>query len=282
MAFKPMNSGNKSSSNTQFEQRNYPVPRKGSRPARVSMLVDLGVQEREDDDKGNPRKPCQQVAMFVDLVKDVVDYGGSIGKQPYRLMLNKSFKGDLVGINFVATPPKDADGNIIQGKQWGFHPANVLTKLAKAVGREDVIESMEADQLLNYPVRVEVEVKETPAKNGKTDDDGNPIIYKNVSFKQFGQLIVNDDDEIETVPDLPNGFRLVTFDTATKEDIAWLRRDVISKIKLASNYAGSQIQKAIKEFEADKPAPKQQEEKQEAPAKAVKPVKVEEEDDTPF
>ena len=159
MAFKPMNQNN---SSTEYEPRNYPVPKAGSRKARVSMIIDLGVQEREDlwelDGKVvaegtdgatcKPQKPCQQVAVFADLVADTVDYGGELGKQHYRMLLNNTFAGKFKGINFVATPPKDAKGNIIVGKKWGFHPANLLTKLAKAVGKPEVIESMDVDECL--------------------------------------------------------------------------------------------------------------------------------------
>ncbi len=291
MAFKPANA--KSTNFTpSTEVRKYPVPRKGSRPARISMLVELGIQEREDDDNGNPRKPCQQVALFADLVKDVVDYGGSIGNQPYRMMLNKSFKGELQGINFVATPPKDADGNLISGGKWGFHPASILTKLAKAVGREDVITSMDAEQLLDQPVRINVIIKETPDKNGKKDDKGEPVVYTNVNFGGFASLIEDDDGVLETVPQLPNGFRCITFDNAKAEDIAWVRRDVIKKIKQATNYEGSQIQKAIAEFEAlQQQAQEQKPEAPKAEAKESEPTKVPKaakpkfddfEDDIPF
>lgn len=292
MSFKPDNAKTFASSNAPATPRNFPTPRAGSRPGRVSLIVDLGVQEREPDDKGNPRKPCRQLALFVDLMKDIVDYGGDIGKQPYRLMINKSFKGDIQGINFLATPPKDAEGNIIQGGKWGLHPASPLTKLAKACGRPEVVHEMVADRLLDASVRCIVEVKETEDKNGKKDADGNVIVYKNVNFKGFTELVENDDGDLETVPALTHQPRCVTFKNATLEDVKWLRKDIIAKIKKATDYEGSVIQKVIEEFEAgngeeDKvvaspakvDAPKRQEAKP-APSKPIEQDSLDE--DLPF
>ena len=69
--------------------------------ARISLIVDIGTQERPDfeekDKQGNvievkPQKPAQQVVVFADLVDQVVDYGGDIGEKQYRLMLNKELQ----------------------------------------------------------------------------------------------------------------------------------------------------------------------------------------------
>jgi len=145
MAFIPANA--KSASSASFDNGPRPVPRAGLRKARVSLIVDMGTQPREDfvdESTGatRPQKPCHQVAVFVDLVADTVDYGGSIGKAHYRLPLNREFAGVFSGINFLATPPKDADGKIIQGKPWGLHPASPITKVAKAIKKPGIIESM--------------------------------------------------------------------------------------------------------------------------------------------
>src|SRR5437763_16906908 len=99
MAFKPKSTGN---GNRNFEPRNFPVPKGGARRARVSLIVDLGTQERDpvweldgklvkegtDGAVEKAQKPAHQVAVFADLVNDVVDYGGDIGEAQYRLMLN--------------------------------------------------------------------------------------------------------------------------------------------------------------------------------------------------
>jgi len=253
MAFKPANA---SRPQGDFEPRNLPTPRSGSRKARVSLIIDLGVQNRDDFEdpatgEVRPQKPCQQVAVFADLVADIVDYGGNIGKQHYRLLLNKSFAGVVQGINFAATPPKDAKGKLIEGKAWGFHPANILSKVAKAVGKPEVIESMDVEELLAQAFMAQVEVKETEAKDGKQDKDGNVIVYKNVNFKGAAPVPEDDDGNPLPVAQLAQDARCVTFDTATKEDIKFIRSGLIKQIKLANNYAGSQMQKAIEAYEAE-------------------------------
>jgi len=264
MAFKPANANNTSSSNQTYEKINYPTPKAGSRKARISLIVDLGVQEREDiyeldgkavtaDTEGaicKPQKPCQQLAVFADLVADKVDYGGNIGEQHYRLLLNNSFAGKLKGINFTATPPKDAKGNTIVGGKWGFHPANLLTKVAKAVGKPEVVESMDVEQLLDMPFMATVEVK--TKDSGKKDDEGNPIIYKNVNFKGATEVPLDDDDQPLPVAKLAQKAQCITFDNAKPEDIKLIRGNIIKQIKLASNYAGSQMEKAIQSFEAER------------------------------
>lgn len=297
MAFKPANANASSKS---FESDNpgglYPVPKAGSRKARVSLIVDLGIQKREDfeEEDGTKReqKPCQQIAVFADLTADTVDYGGVIGKQHYRLLLNKSFGGNIQGINFVATPPKDAKGNIIKGKPWGWHPANLLSKLAKAVGKPELIEAMDVEQLLNEPFMAQVEVKITDSD--KKDSEGNVIQYKNVNYKGCAEVPLDDDDNPLNVAELNQKPRCVTFDTATVDDIQFIRPKLRAMIKLAENYAGSAMQKAIEAFEAKantKASDDEQEEPEapQKPAKAAKPkakpAPVEEdndEDDSPF
>ena len=295
-SFKPRNANNKSSSNNSNEFQNFPTPKKGARQARVSLIIDLGTQEREDfeDQKTGekrPQKPCQQVVVFADLVRDVVDYGGAIGKAQYRLLLNKSFAGDVQGINFTATPPKDAKGNLIPNKPWSLHPASLLTKLAKATGQVDVIESMEIDKLLGQQFIAQVDV--TEKESDKEDADGNPIVYKYVNFKGASNvpLSVQEDEEgneieVETVvPALTAEPLCITFDNAKPEHIKFIRGNLINKIKLATDYAGSKMQKAIEAYEADpeafggfaKSAPKDEssaeESQQEKPAKKASAAK---------
>ena len=260
MAFQPK-SANKSGSSFQSDNPGglFPVPKAGSRKARISLIVDLGEQNREDfeDEKTGekrPQKPCQQIAVFADLVADTVDYGGEIGKQHYRLLLNKSFAGNIQGINFTSVPPKDAKGNIIPNKSWGFHPANLLSKLAKAIGKPEIIESMDVEQLLGEPFMAQVEVNEKDS--GKEDKDGEPIIYRNVNYKGCAEVPLDDDDQPLPVADLKQPPRCITFDNATVDDIKFLRKKLIEMIKLANDYSGSQMEKAIKAFEAKQGAAK--------------------------
>lgn len=253
-----------------FEPRITVVPKAGARKARVSLIVDLGIQKREDFEdettkETRQQKPCPQVAVFVDLVNDVVDYGGKIGKAQYRLMVNKTFGGEITGINFVTTPPKDAKGNRIDGKPWGFHPRNRLTELCKATGRPEIAieegpSGTDIEQLLGLPLIADVEVKET-SPEGKKDKDGNQIVYKNVNFKGASKVPMQDSDELDAdgnavevpapVADLKIAPRLIGFDTATKEDIQYIRLGLRKMIKLAENYAGSAMQTAIEAYEAE-------------------------------
>lgn len=311
MSFKPKNANAPTNSSGNAGGL-FPVPKAGSRKARISQIVDLGEQNRPDIWKkgdtivnegtegavAQSQKPCQQVAVFADLVADTVDYGGEIGKQHYRLMLNGSFAGVLKGVNFAASPPKDAKGNTIEGKPWGFHPQNMLTKLAKAVDKPEVIESMDISELLNQQFMAEVEV--TAKDSGKKDKEGEPIIYRNVNFKGASKVAAvatgeqdENGDDIEAVPEFPAlkmEAKCITFANATKEDVKFIRAILIKQIKLANDYAGSQMQKAIEAYEAEtgsstddapaKPAAKP------APKPAAKPkapvVQDEDDSDVPF
>lgn len=314
MSFRPKNSGGNRTEGGEFESRaNLPVPKAGLRKARVSLIIDLGVQDREDfeDEKTKekkPRKPCQQVAVFADLVSDVVDYGGKIGEQQYRIPVNNVFKGVMEGINFYSVPPTDADGNRIEGKPWGLHPRSKLTAIAKAIGKEEIAiegkhpEAMDISLLLDEPFMAQVEVKETPDKNGKKDANGKLIVYKNVNYKGAAPVPTIEDEEGEEKPMPVAKLRqkplCITFDDAKTEDIQFIRPSLIKVIKQANNYAGSQMQKAIEAYEAangagseddageeeeqkpaSKPAAKKPAEKKK-PASA--PVEEEEEQDVPF
>lgn len=293
MAFKPKQRAK--SNNTEYEQGNFPTPKAGNRKARVSLIVDLGIQAREavykkgdeivdEDTEGAVKveqKPCQQVAVFADLVNDVVDYGGKIGEAQYRLMLNKTFSGTVQGINFTTMAPKDPKTKAtIKGKPWSFAPQSVLTKLAKAVGKEHIIyddrnnpDSLDIDLLLGEPFLCLVEVKETASKD-KKDEDGNPIIYKNVNFKGASQLPLDDYDQPVPVADLRVQPMSITFDNAEKDDIMYIRPVLRKMIKNAENYAGSQMQKAMEAFEADQEqaASSDEDEPKKEDKKATKPA----------
>lgn len=275
MAFKPVNA-NTSGKKKEFDPtRKYPEPKAGSRAARVSLIVDLGIQEREDFEdpktgETKPQKPCQQVAVFADLTHDVVDYGGDIGMQPYRLLLNKTFMGNLEGVNFTAVPPRDAKGNMIDGKKWGFHPANLLTKVAKAVGKPEVIESMDIEQLLDMPFMAQVEVKKT--ESNKEDADGNKIVYTNINYKGAAEVPEVDDVPIKVKP-LAIEAKCITFDNAEAEDIKFIRWALLNKIKTATNYVGSKMQKAVEEYEASTEGGNSDEVEKEAPKPVAKPSK---------
>lgn len=253
----------------------YPVPKAGSRPARVSLIIDIGTQIRGDSYKTSDGKLCnedtpgaiataqkdaKQVVVFADLVNDVVDYGGDIGKQQYRLMLNGSYSGVTKGVNHaVNTPPKDAKGNTIKGGVWTMHPLNLLSKLAKATNMDEVINNGAINRLLNKQFMAQVDVNEKDS--GKLDADGEAIIYRNVNYKSGAQVAAvetGEDDEdgnaIEAVPEvkpLKQAAKIITFANAKKEDVQFIRPNVRKMIKLATDYAGTNMQKAIEAFEAE-------------------------------
>lgn len=256
MSFKPK-TGNKSNAVKRDPSLKYPSPKAGNRPARVSLIVDLGNQNRpdyEDPQTGEvrPQKPADQIAIFLDLTSDVVDYGGELGMKPYRLMLNKSFNGDITGINFGIGPIRDAQGTVMKDKPWNYHPMSVITKLAKATKTQAILDgkNLDLEQLLNKPLMATVEVKQTEDKNGKIDEStGKVRVYENVNFRGVSEVPEMPDGSLFPVPECDLAPRAITFDNATAADVAIIRRDVIAKIKQANNYRGSQMEKAIAEFE---------------------------------
>lgn len=259
MAFKPktqQRTGEKT-----FERENYPEPRAGLQKARVSLIIDLGEQAREEYEDPKTKemvypKPCQQLAVFVDLVNNEVDYGGSIGVQQYRLPVNNTFKGEFKGINFISVPQKDADGIILKDKDgkwlpYVLHPASPLTKIAKASGNDAVVKNLDVEQLLNAALMVDVEVKKTEDKNGKVDKEGNPVVYTNVNFKGVAKVPADDDGNPQTVKPLKAKPLLITFENAKKEDITFIRANLRKMIKLALDYPGSKMQEAMEAWEAE-------------------------------
>lgn len=256
MSFKPKKTGGSGGTGPR-EDFKMPVPEDGNQPARISLIVDLGTQEREDFVDPNtketkPQAPVQQLAIYADLVDNIVDYGGSIGEQPYRLALHKSFKGELSGVNFNASPPRDAEGNLIQGKIWTFHPANLLTKLAKATGNTQILgenedDNMDIEQLLGESLFIDVQVKQNTSD--KLDKDGEKIVYTNVNAKTFA-TVPRVKGKPMPVEDLAMEPLLITFDNVTPETVKFLRADVRRKIKLATDYVGSKMQKVLEEYEA--------------------------------
>jgi len=246
----------------------------GSRPARVSLIVDLGVQEREefsedyDANKAKHKKALEdktgylpalmegqaqqinitqkdqpQIAVFADLVNDVVDYGEVIGKKPYRLMVNGSFGGKLQGIGFAGCYSFDKNGEILKDKGFTFHAQNKLTKLAKATGQTQIIsgsgnDNMDVSQLLGQKFMAQVD---------KTEKDDGAKVYLN--YKSCSETPMVPDAEGNEVPypvkELVGEAKCITFDNMTEEDKIFLRGNIIKTIKMAKNYQGSQMQKVL-------------------------------------
>ena len=238
----------------------YPVPEGGSQAARISLIVDIGVQEREDFEdpttkEVKPQKPVQQVVIFADLVDQIVDYGGDIGEKQYRLLLNKNFKGDIAGVNFTSVPPRDADGNIMDGKIWTFHPANLLTKLAKATGNDHILgvdeaSNMDIGALLGAGFYADVEVKSNDS--GKKKEDGTPIIYNNVNFKGSAKLPMVKGKQLE-IDELQVTPMILNHENVTAETLVYIRGKVLEMMKKAKEYEGSNLQKLLGSTKAEEP-----------------------------
>ncbi len=232
----------------------YPVPDAGNQSARISLIVDVGTQEREpfEDPKTKelkPQKPVQQLVLFADLVDQVVDYGGDIGEKQYRLMLNGVYDRKITGVNFTAVPPRDADGNMIQGKQWTFHPASLLTKLAKATGKDHILgqdpsDNMDVAALLGAGLYVDVQVKSTPDKNGKKDKDGNVIVYHNVKSGGVSKLPLVKGKPVE-VEELQCKPMILNHDNVTEDTVFLIRGSVLEMMRNAPEYEGSALQKLV-------------------------------------
>lgn len=176
-------------------------------------------------------KDRQEVAIFADLVGAVVDYGG-IGKKPYRILLNKSFKGDIRGLGLTQVPP------VKKGGAWTFPPASLLTELATVTKQTEIIDGSDKHKLndigllLGQPLMVDVV---------KTVSDSGSV-YVNV--KGVGSVPSMLEAHIDRSLVKPYG---ISFDTVTPELLkeAGVRFNVIKKIQTANNYANSNMRLAV-------------------------------------
>lgn len=250
--------------------------RGGSRPARISLIVDLGIQKRDPFteayqeglpkhvkalaeqgaiilDDGNisiPQKDQPQIAVFADLTSDVVDYGGDLGKQPYRLSLNGSDFGAMRGIGFSGSYSFDKNGQIQKDKGFTFHAMSPLTKLAKATKQLQIIagsgvDNMDVAQLLDKPFMAQVD------KTIKVKDDGTEAVYLNYKGCSEVPMVPSDPSDPDseeimmTVKPLVAPPTVITFDNVTEDLRKWIRGDVAKKIKQAVNYSGSKMQAVL-------------------------------------
>jgi len=243
----------------------YPEPKKaGTQFGRVSLLIDLGTQEREnfvdvynennDDHKkwlekgwativeGDGKRtgktciskklqPTETYAVFVDLVSSTVDYGGDIGEKHYRYMLNPVYQGDVKGFPLSCAPAKKA------GELPTFQPNSVFYELALACGQHGVIgkgtpeENTDIELLLDKPLLINITVD----KNVVGDRT-----YVNVKHKGLTEIMEGMD-----VPQLLTTAQAITFDNATVESVKFIRKDVREKITHAIDFKGSNMEKAF-------------------------------------
>lgn len=279
---KPENTGSNGGFDIDFDAIAEQVD-EGTQGARVSVIVDLGVQKRgkgvaygeddtftvveteeeadalineaiellgekvvsdknldeilegDDDSLEVPfkiyeKKDAQEIAIFADLTDTVVDYGDKIGEKQFRIMLNPSFKGDIRGFALVPAPPKK------KGGVWTFAGNSKLAALATACGRKEILQegddNMNIGLVLGEALLINVEKK------------GSFINAKGMLPVMKGYAVADLDQEAVGI----------TFDSATVELLkaAKLRKGIIEKIKTATNYEGSAMQKAIEALEAGK------------------------------
>lgn len=181
-------------------------------------------------------KDRQEIAVFADLVGNVVDYGGEIGKKPYRTLLNKTWKGEIRGLGLAVVPPQK------QGGVWTFAPNSMLTELAKVTRQNTITDGTVKNDLNNIGLILGKSLMVDVVKT----EDGDKV-YVNVKgissvpsalAKMIDYSLVN-----------PVG---ISFDDVSVESLkaAGIRGSIIKKIKQANNYQGSKMQKAIEAYEA--------------------------------
>ncbi len=243
----------------------------------VSGVIDLGLQVQEDakmlvtgmsdadqaaelaknpdqyfevlpDDKGVDQlykrwkvKPCQQVAFTVDFPSIMINqsqfFGEDTGEShPLRMLMNGEFYmkdvGKVVGKPYNIKEVKQDDGS------WGFKNNTQIYKLANATDvltEQGHFKPNMIGELLGKAALFEVQVftKESGGKH-----------YLNEKIKLSGQV---PDMMVPMIPELaPEYIYGVNFKgQQNPEVIKNLRQSVINTMKLAQNFEGSDIAKAL-------------------------------------
>lgn len=242
----------------------------------ISGVIDLGLQVQEDakmewkgdeaseaeelaknpeqyfetlpNDKGVPTrykrwkvKPCQQVALTVDFPSIMLNQGQFFGDEdaqehPLRMMLNGEFYmkevGKIVGKPYNIKEVKQTDGT------WGFKNNTQLYKLAAAtdcLNDQGHFKPNMIGKLLGKAALFEVQVflKENDGKH-----------YLTEKVKLSGQV---PDVMVPMIPELaPEYIYGVNFKGVQDPKILkQLRQSVTNTMKLAQNFEGSDIQKAL-------------------------------------
>lgn len=254
----------------------------------ISGIIDLGLQAQEDakmewkgdeaseaeelaknpdqyfetlpNDKGVPTrykrwkvKPCQQVAFTVDFPSIMINQGQFFGDEnakehPLRMLLNGEFYmkdiGKVVGKPYNIKEVRNDDGS------WSFKSNTQIYKMASAV---DVLDEKGyfkphmIGKLLGKAALFEVQVylQESGGKH-----------YLNEKIKLSGQV---PDVMVPMIPELGAEYIYgVNFKGEQDPEILKnLRQSVLNTMKLAQNFQGSDIQKALESArgsqQADKP-----------------------------
>lgn len=266
------------STNTEQKEFVPVIPTEGLDIVQIGLLVNLGQHKKlpkfakdsqgniELDEDGNEKiivpkegKDLEQrVAAYVDLTEQTHDFGGDIGVKNIRLPLHEITRGVSEGLNFVTVAPRDPKTNeYIKGRQWLVAPTSQWSKIAKvamdANGKPVADTMLDFDYknkqanniglLLGRPFNANIDVK-VQEKEGKTyvntkvkspvplgkRDVPTPALIAPVSIS------FNDTDLLEVKEELGG---------ARKIDM--IRLADLKKIVLAADYAGTEIQKAIRE-----------------------------------
>lgn len=254
----------------------------------ISGIIDLGLQVQEDarmefkgdaadeaaeleknpdqyfetlpNDKQIPTrykrwkvKPCQQVAFTVDFPSIMINQGQFFGDEnaqehPLRLLLNGEFYmkevGKVVGKPYNIKEVRNDDGS------WGFKSNTQIYKMASAVDVLDEKNNFKPGmigKLLGKAALFEVQVflQESGGKH-----------YLNEKIKLSGQV---PDVMVPMIPELaPEYIYGVNFKGQQNPEILKnLRQSVLNTMKLAQNFEGSDLAKALAERgnQGDKPTP---------------------------
>lgn len=206
--------------------------------------VDVGDTLYKVDFKIVQPKPREEIIYAADLVDMYVKYKDEDDCEAlqYRVWLNKDdfITREMVGFSTKFSPPKGKKGG------WTFSPLSMHSKLAEATGRTEIIDPFGSDHgdlslLLGEPFGLPISKKETESK-GKT--------YINLKVKApvplSKKMLKLGITELDCTPEA------IEFETATVEQFKNImpNKKVIAKIKKALNYEGSQMQKALEEYEA--------------------------------
>lgn len=183
------------------------------------------------------RKDANEVAIFADLVDHYVEYVEGEEEEQYRHMFNKNdfVTKELTGFALTVTKPMgDSD-------HWTFSPNSMLSKLAKACHRGDILTDADLENdislILGEPLGIPFTVSE---KKGKTYVKGAaPTALRKKDLPKVSDL------DVEPVA--------ISFEDATVEqlEVAKPRKAILDKIKKATNYEGSAMQEAVEEYEAN-------------------------------
>lgn len=214
-------------------------------------------------------KPREEVIYAVDLVDTYVKYkedGTEEDALQYRVWLNQRdfMTKELKGFSANFAPPKGKNN-----KGWTFSPMSMHSKLAEATGELDIINPQSSDHadlslLLDKPIGV-------PTTQKHSESGGKEYINLKIGapVRLSKKLLSLGITELDCTPEA------IGFETATVEQFenAKPNKLVIAKIKKSTDYEGSQMQKALEEWESNRGNTVAKSDEKEVKEDSVKPEK---------